>query len=276
MKKKIIVPTDITPAAAKALQQAAIFARKTESSITLLHVIDKNSASEEDVKRVLDRVAEGVMERSGVQCEVMIREGNLFEVISYVACEKDYDLMVIGTHGIRGVKQLFFGADIIKLIVRIPFPVWVVQEESPLVSSIGKIVLAVSSHDIFHSAINAILHFAKLYPLEVHLYSIYRAGFPWSEQLIRNIEEATSQFKANNVSLVRVKEDQTLYSLGYAKQTVKYAKSINADAFCMITIPTEESHYFAQTDKETLLFNDFYIPVLCVGGGNANKVSPWQ
>jgi nucleotide-binding universal stress UspA family protein len=270
MKNKIIVPTDLTAAAAKALQQATILARKTRSSITLLHVIDKKSAAEEEVKKTLEHEAEEIRAKTGIACEVLIREGNLFEVVSYVACEKDYDLMVIGTHGIKGMKQLFFGADIIRLIIKIPFPVLVVQEESPLVESFRKIVLAVSSHCIFQSAIDAILHLAEIDPLEVHLYSIYRAGYPWSDQLIKNIEEAIARFQANQVPLVRIKEDQTVYSLGYAKQTVKYAKSVNADAFCMITIPTEESHYFAQTDKETLLFNDSNIPVLCVGGGKCS------
>jgi hypothetical protein len=85
--------------------------------------------------------------------------------------------------------------------------------------------------------------------------------------MLKNIEEATLLLQTKGVPLIRVKEEQQVYSLGYAKQTVIYAQSIDADALWMISVPTEENYYFAQSDKETMLLNDFHIPVLCTGGG---------
>lgn len=267
MKKKIIVPTDLTKAAHQAIRQATAIAMKTGSSITLVHVMDNKSSSQEEVKQTLDTEADNIRKDTGVHCDVMLKEGNLFEVISYVAAEKDYDLMVIGTHGIKGIKQMLFGANILKLVVKIPIPVLVVQEESLLIESFHKVVLPVSSHDTFRSAVDAILLFAGIYDLEVHLYSIYKAGFIWSDQMLKNIEEATLQFQSKGVRMIRVKEEQQVYSMGYAKQTVKYAQSIGADALWMISVPTEENYYFAQSDKETMLLNEFHIPVLCTCGG---------
>jgi nucleotide-binding universal stress UspA family protein len=267
MKNKIIVPTDLTQAAQQAIRQATAIARKTGSSITLVHVMDSKSASQEEVKQALDSEAGNIRKDSGINCDILIKEGNLFEVISYLAGEKDHDLMVIGTHGIKGIKQMLFGANILKLVVKIPVPVLVVQEESPLIESFHKVVLPVSSHESFRSAVEAILLFAGIYDLEVHLYSIHKAGFVWSDQMLKNIEEATLQFQTNGVRMIRVKEEQQVYSMGFAKQTVKYAQSIGADALWMISVPTEEHYYFAQSDKETMLLNEFHIPVLCTGGG---------
>ena len=267
MKNKIIVPTDLTEAAHKAIAQATVIAQKTRSSITLLHVMDEKSGSSEEVKKSLHSTADHIRENAGIQCDVMIIEGNLFEVISYVACEKDYDLMVIGTHGVKGIKQMLFGANILKLVVTIPFPVLVVQEESPLIESFHKIVLPVSSHDSFRMAVESILLFAGIYDIEIHLYSIHKAGFIWSDQMLKNIEEATLQIQTEGVRMIRVKEEQQVYSLGYAKQTVKYAHSIGADALWMISVPTEENYYFAQSDKESMLLNEFHIPVFCACGG---------
>jgi nucleotide-binding universal stress UspA family protein len=267
MKNKIIVPTDLTKAAQQAIRQATVIARKTNSSITLLHVMDNKSSSQEEVQQALEIEADNIRKNTGVNCDVLIQEGNLFDMISYVACEKEYDLMVIGTHGIKGIKQMLFGANILKLVVKIPVPVLVVQEESPLIESFHKVVLPVSSHETFRSAVEAILLFAGIYDLEVHLYSIHKAGFIWSEQMLKNIEEATLLLQTKGVPLIRVKEEQQVYSMGYAKQTVIYAQSIGADALWMISVPTEENYYFAQSDKETMLLNDFYIPVLCTGGG---------
>jgi nucleotide-binding universal stress UspA family protein len=267
MKNKIIVPTDLTKAAKQAILQATAIALKTRSSITLLHVMDNKSSPLQEVKQALDYEADHIRKNTGLNCDILIKEGNLFEVISYLACEKDHDLMVIGTHGIKGIKQMLFGANILKLILKIPIPVLVVQEESPLIESFHKVVLPVSSHDSFRSALEAILFFAGFYNIEVHLYSIHKAGFPWSDQLLKNIEEATQLLNDKGVNMIRVKEEQQVYSMGYAKQTIKYAQSINADAIWMISVPTEEYYYFAQSDKEAMLLNDFHKPVLCTGGG---------
>jgi nucleotide-binding universal stress UspA family protein len=267
MKKKIIVPTDLTRAAGQATRQAVEIARRTGSSITLVHVMDHKSASFPEVKNELESEAAIICRDRGIECEILIPEGNLFDTIAYIACEKDYDLMVIGTHGIRGIKQRLLGADILKLVTRIHVPVLVVQEESPLIESFHKIVLPVSSHDTFRSVLDAILFFAGFYDIEVHFYSIHKAGFIWSDQMLKNIEEATREFEARGVRMVRVKEEQKVYSLGYAKQTDIYAHSVGADAMCMISVPTEENYYFAQSDKESMLLNEFRIPVLCAGGG---------
>jgi hypothetical protein len=87
--------------------------------------------------------------------------------------------------------------------------------------------------------------------------------------MLKNIEEATLRLQTKGVPMIRVKEEQQVYSMGYAKQTVIYAHSVGADALCMISVPTEENYYFAQSDKEIMLLNEFHIPVLCTGGGTA-------
>ena len=266
MKNKIIIPTDLTEAANHAIQQAIVIAVKTGSSLTLLHVLDDKHGSAKDITTTLQAEAEKIRQTSGLNCENLIIEGNIFDVIPNVVCEKDYDLMVIGTHGIKGIRQMLFGADILKLVAKIPLPVLVVQEESPFIVSFHKLVLPVSSHVTFQSAVEAVLLFAGIYPIEVHLYSVHKPGFIWSDQLLKNIEEATQQFEARGVKMIRVKEEQNVYSQGYAKQTLNYAHSVGADAIWMISIPSKEEYYQAQPYKEAVLLNEFYIPVLCTGG----------
>jgi hypothetical protein len=66
--------------------------------------------------------------------------------------------------------------------------------------------------------------------------------------------------------MVRIKEEQNVYSLGFAKQTINYSNSVDADAICIISPSSEEYYYFAPSDKETLLLNEYKIPILCAGG----------
>ena len=270
MKSKIIVPTDLTEAAGRAIKQAAAIAQKAKTDLTLLHVLNDKSPSSEETGKILSSETETIRSQTGVNCEILIKPGNIFEVIPYVTCEHDYDLMVIGTHGIQGIKQMMFGANILKLVSKIPIPVLVVQENSPLIENFRKIILPVSSHEAFGMAVESVLLFAGIYDPEVHLYSIHKAGFDWPEQLLNNLEEAGRQFEKNKVKMIRVKEDQNVYSLGYAKQTLNYAHSEGADLICMMSLPSKEYYYFAQSDKETMLLNDYHLPILCSGGAKSS------
>ena len=266
MKKKIIVPTDLTKAAEKAIAQAIIIAKKGGFSLTLLHIMDEKPSASEQVKKALHEEAEKITSNTGVECNVLLKEGNIFEAIPSFAGDNEFDLMVIGTHGLKGIRQNLFGSNILRLVAKIPIPVLVLQEESPVIESFHKLVLPVSSHDTFRSEIEAILLLAGLFEIEVHLYSIQKAGFPWPEQLMKNIEEATRIFESKGIPLKRIKEEQKVYSKGYAKQTLMYANEAGAEIVCMISLPSEEYYYFAQSDKETILMNEFHIPVLCSCG----------
>lgn len=266
MKNKIIVPTDLTEVSDHAIRQGIAIAKKARTDLVLLYVLEGRSLSIEETDKILKADAANIMKETGVNCEIAIKKGAFYDVVSSEACEGGYDLMVIGTHGIRGIRQILFGADILKLAMKIPMPVLVVQKDSPLIEEFHRIVLPVSSHELFQPVIDAVLFFASVFGSEIHFYSIHKAGFNWPEQLMKNIEEATRQFEAKKIKMIRIKEDANLYEFGYARQTLKYAGNAKTDLLCVMSIPSKEYYYFAQSDKETLLTNEFHIPVLFAGG----------
>ena len=112
---------------------------------------------------------------------------------------------------------------------------------------------------------------AAIYPgLEVHFYSIHKPGFEWSKQMLANITETTKKFEARGVQLIRIKEEQEGFSAGYASQTINYAHTTGADAILIMSDASEEFHYMAKAYKESVLLNEFHLPVLCAGGSKEN------
>ncbi|MCX6243715.1 MAG: universal stress protein [Bacteroidetes bacterium] len=263
MNKPILVPTDLTDVALKAIRQAEIIAKKAGTSVALLHVLNDKSPSLIEVEDQLTRAAAEVKEATGKECEILIKEGSIYEIIPQASCDHGYDLMVIGTHGVHGIRQHFLGADILKLVNKVCIPALVVQKHSPLIENFRLMVMPVSSHTDFKKEINAALLFTGLYNTEIHLYSIYKPGYEWPEQLLKNIEEATKTFESNGIRMKRVKEDQSVFSQGYAKQTIMYASSVRADMISIMSAHTEDYHYFASADKEMLMLNEHFLPVLC-------------
>ena len=260
--KKILVPIDFTELSDQVLEQAALFGRKTDATLVLLHVSDKANDMEL-LKSRLAFKAIATKDRFGIKCEGLVRTGSIFRDIQAEVEENDYDLMVIGTHGIHGLKQKFLGADILKIITKIPVPVLVVQSTSSIKSTYDKIVMPVASHNSYENILHAVVNVAKLFNAEVHIYSIDRPGFEWPEQLKKNLEKTKSAFDSNGIKYLRINEKQTVLSIGFAAQTLKYAQKSGAELIAMMSVSSDEYHYFAQQDKENMITNEGGIPVLC-------------
>ena len=60
-----------------------------------------------------------------------------------------------------------------------------------------------------------------------------------------------------------------LFSVGYAKQTLIYAEENNANLISIMVNPTQENAYFADSDKEAIIMNEHFIPVLCTSDAEA-------
>ncbi|NTV83273.1 MAG: hypothetical protein HGA23_03100, partial [Bacteroidales bacterium] len=127
----------------------------------------------------------------------------------------------------------------------------------------NKIVLPVATHQAYENILHAVVVIGKLFKSEVHIYSIERPGFEWPEMIKKNLEKTRAIFDENGINHIRVNEKQTVLSIGFAFQTMQYAKKTGADMIAMMSVSSEEYHYFAQQDKENLLTNESGIPVLC-------------
>jgi hypothetical protein len=141
--------------------------------------------------------------------------------------------------------------------------VLVVQSTSPLRTTFNKIVLPVATHQAYEHILKAVVLIGRFFNPEVHIYSIERPGFEWPESLKKNLEITRAIFEENGIRYIRVNEKQTVLSVGFARQTLQYAQKTGADMIAMMSISSEEYHYFAQQDKENLLTNETGIPVLC-------------
>jgi nucleotide-binding universal stress UspA family protein len=260
--KKILVPVDFTELSDKVIEQAAFISSASGSDLVLLHIADRSSdLASASVK--LAHKAEETAHKYNVNCESYVREGSIYKDIQAETEENDYILVVIGTHGVRGLKQKLLGSDILKVITKVPTPTLVVQSTSPFRTGFGKIVLPVATHLSYENILRAVVVIGKIFKSEVHIYSIERPGFEWPDQLKKNLEKTRAIFDENGISHIRVNEKQTVLSVGFSHQTLQYAKKTGADMIAMMSVSSEEYHYFAQQDKENLLTNETGIPVLC-------------
>ncbi|MBN2174852.1 MAG: universal stress protein [Bacteroidales bacterium] len=259
--QKILVPVDFTETTEKAIELAVHVAGKSNMAVSLIHVA--TGKSKLDCEEKLKELSAQYHAKSGVTIDCILNQGNIISELTKASGSGEFGLMVIGSHGFKGIREKVFGADILKLLKNIPIPALTIQNGFQIKKNLfDSILFPSSSHDSLVHKINATIFIAKLFDSEVHIYSVEKPGVAWSEKLVNNINKARQAFDQNHIPFINVKEPQSAFSVGYAKQIMDYAKRTRTNLIALMSNPTVEHYYIADADKEIILTNDASIPVL--------------
>lgn len=134
--KKIICPVDFSGLSRKALQYANEFARLSDAKVFLLSVVENDPTinyshglekeRQEAEKKLAAIIDEEKM--SGIVADFVIYEGFAEECIIDYAKRQEADVIVMGSHGRRGLKRMILGSVAEHVVRRAPCPVLVVKE----------------------------------------------------------------------------------------------------------------------------------------------------
>jgi universal stress protein A len=124
--RTILVPTDFSDSAGAALECANGIAKAFDAKIVLLHVVDLHAQWVPTGVLVVPAPVPGSLVRRTQQqarasleataakipavSRTLVRKGHARDVILAVAGEIEADMIVMGTHGRRGVEHLFVGS----------------------------------------------------------------------------------------------------------------------------------------------------------------------
>ena len=145
MYKHLLVPTDGSLLSELAAKSAAGLAATTGARITAIYAISPlgqplavdgfpyDAYSQEAYERGMRLYAEkaltkvkGIAAAAGVECEaVSVIEGNPWEAIIKAASAKNCDLVVMASHGRRGVQGILLGSEATKVLTHSKIPVLV-------------------------------------------------------------------------------------------------------------------------------------------------------
>lgn len=260
----ILCPTDFTPAADAAKSIAALIAAHQGASVTVLHVLDKDQARKSDAvmnaKGLLNHAEERLKGIAAVR--TIDRVGDFMKEIAQEAAQ-GHALMVVGTHGARGLRQSLFGADILKLVRKVPVPSLVVQDKTPVDPDFQRIVMPVAGHEDIRSLLDAVTALARSFGSEVHVYQVMRPGEQPSDQLLKNKLLMLEHLRAAGIVVQEVNEPSKTFSIGFAEQTARYAADAGATCIAIMARASDDYRWIADAEKERLLLNGSGIPVLC-------------
>jgi nucleotide-binding universal stress UspA family protein len=143
--KRILVPVDGSPTSTAGLNEALRLAKNQKARVRLVHIVDERmifstaeaglniepviEALKSGGKRLLARAAKLAASR-GVRAETELLENAARQVADVLVARARRwraDLIVMGTHGRRGVNRLVLGSDAELVVRNSPVPVLLVR-----------------------------------------------------------------------------------------------------------------------------------------------------
>ena len=269
--KRILVPTDFSKHAEYALRVAAQIAKKNNSEIYLLHMLELPHQGSDAVssgsaipqimffKDMAINKLESLRESDfleGVTVSEIIQFEKAFDGIMEISKKNNVDLIVMGSHGASGYEEMFIGSNAEKVVRTSEVPVLVIKNETAEFKA-DKLVFASDFSEEIKKPFAKLVEFATVFNSHLDLVMI---NTPNSFKSTAVAEKIISEFlEGTNFT----KYSTHIYNdVNVEKGILNYASSVDADLIGMCTHGrTGFSHFFNGSISEDLV-NHTVRPVI--------------
>lgn len=268
--KNLLVPTDFSEQAENALKVAVQIAKKRNSKIYLLHSIElpvqlanareSNGLPEPffymELARKQFRTFREKPYLKDIEVHDLVGHNEIYEEIN-TACEKyDIDLIIMGSTGASGFKEMFVGSNTEKVVRTSTTPVLVIKDKYPNFE-INNFVFATDFSDKFKKAFIKAKKFADLIDAKIHLLLVNTpASFKTSEESSKLMLDFVKEMDLTNYSL------NVYNDVSVEKGILNFAKSINAQLIGMATHGRKGISHFLNGSISEDMVNHANVPII--------------
>jgi nucleotide-binding universal stress UspA family protein len=261
--KRILVPTDFSDHAEYALKVAAQIARKTNSDLHILNLLDLPSHMNDavssgvnipEVMLFLKKTQERLDELSnesylqGINVTTTARIEKAFEGIVTYSREVHADLIVMGSHGSSGFREIMIGSNTEKIVRTSDIPVLVIKNEIEDFK-VSKLLFASDFSKEIKKPFQKLVEFANIFDADLHLVMINTPNsFKSTIVAERIMNDFISEYSISRHSL-HIYNDTNV-----EKGILNFANRIDADLIGMCTHGrTGLAHFFNGSISEDLV-----------------------
>lgn len=261
-----IVPHDFTSVGDAALKYALYLAKPRKTAIELLHIVSNKSNKKAALQKLNNIIGNLDLGVGDVKVTAVVEVGNIFDDIGKIAENKEARMIVMGTHGAKGMQKLF-GSYAIKVVTSTSVPFLVIQEGVPH-KEIKNIVVPIDVSKESLQIINIASDIARTFDSHVHVICETQKDPRLSQQMKIRISLVKKEYQEKDVksSIEMIKGSKS-----YHYKVIKYAKSVEAD---MIAVAYHSSSLFAAFDTyaQKLITNEENIPCLIANSKLLSKL----
>ena len=244
--KRILVPVDFSKHAEAAARVAATIAKKTNSEIFLVHMLElpvttidpaeMNTISSEPQIIYFMKLAHKKFETfkklpflKGIRVVESVQFQHAFSGIIAESIKNKIDLIVMGSQGASGLQEMFIGSNTEKVVRRSKIPVLVIKKNIKNFD-IKSIVFASDFNKESKSTFHRVIDFANLFEAKIHLLYVNTIhNFNTSDNIEKRIGKFMDDFDYSNYST-------NIYNdISIEKGILSFGRKINTDLIALNT-----------------------------------------
>lgn len=272
--KKIIVPVDFSEHSEYALEAAASIAKQYKSELIVLHMLelsnaiitaDNESLNEEAVfyLKLAEQKFETFLNKpflEGLEVTPIVKHFKVWSEVNDLANKHGANLIVMGSHGASGIKEVFVGSNTERVVRHSDIPVLVIKHNPILLEFENAVFASDFSDDAITPYLNAKSTFDKL-GAKMHLVYVnspdgnFRSSMEIDKRVSSFLKKADGDLE--NLGNVNVVSD---YSV--EKGILNFANVIGADLIAVATHGRKGlAHFFEGSISEDIA-NHSTLPVM--------------
>jgi nucleotide-binding universal stress UspA family protein len=261
--KLIIILWDFSKVAEYALLHGIKIAKIVNNNLRLLHIISKDVKQKEKdkIKQRLDKVSAQIQSKHSINTSSVILEGTIFSTISKYASNEEVNLVILGTHGMKGMQKIT-GSWALKVIVGSEVPFMVVRDKPNDQEKIRNIIFPIDFRRENKEKVSMAVYMGKYFDSKVHILKDPVTDKALARKINTNLNFAIKYLIQNNIEY----DIHTVEKKGnFAKDTLKFSEKINADLILIMTTKNINiSDYMLGASEQYIIANSSKIPVLCL------------
>ncbi|WP_179348860.1 universal stress protein [Winogradskyella pacifica] len=272
--KKIIVPVDFSEHSEFALEAAASLAQKYGSELIVLHMLELSNAIISSASEALNQEAvfylklaeqkfESFLDKpylEGITLTPIVKHFKVWSEVNMVAADHHADLIIMGSQGVSGFKEVFVGSNTEKVVRHSDIPVLVIKH-NPILMDFENAVFAC---DFSEETVEPYLKAKAIFDfLGTKLHLVYvnspDGNFKSSSEIDKRVSHFLGKAEGNldNLSQVNIVSD---YSI--EKGILNFSNVIGADLIAVATHGRKGlSHLFEGSVSEDIA-NHSTLPVM--------------
>ncbi len=269
-KNRILVPIDFSDQSFIALEQSYNLSRLTNAELFLLHVIDEafhmpfigakeDKSMEKKVQKAMERLADETSSKAGIEVQVMVSKGKIYEEIQKAAKKLKCSFIIMGTAGSTGLKR-FIGSNALRVIRESPCPVITIKGKKHR-SGCKDIVLPLDLQKETKEKVSKAIELSKLFGSTIHLITILPNDDEFIvNKLTRQLQQVREFLEEHKVPC----DSELIEGDDIAEEVVKYSKKVKADLIMVMTQQEMDwTDMFISPAAQTII-NSSDIPVLSI------------
>lgn len=272
--KKIIIPVDFSEHSEYALEAASSLAKKFDSELIVLHMLELSNAiitaandvlTEEAVfyLKLAEQKFEAFLDKpylEGLKVTPIVKHFKVWSEVNEVANQHNASLIVMGSHGASGIKEVLVGSNTEKVVRHSDIPVLIIKHNPILLDFENGVFASDFSDEAIEAYLKAKATFEKL-GAKLHLVYVNSPDYNFKSSV--EIDKRVSEFlKKADGDLKNLPNVNVVCDYSVEEGILNFANITGADVIAVATHARKGLTHFFEGSVSEDIANHSTLPVM--------------